>query len=562
MLENEAKGWHGNYSIIGRNIVERFQLLLKKDEILSGKMKKKYVSGFAFGDEESEENLKNKKNKDVDIFSDNYDKQMKEKLKIRNEEKKIMQAEICTSKTKYDVKEKYKYHQSHHSDLINYNDKLIKIKEKNGTGLANYNPKKDFVWKKVITGPHWELLKGRKNNDNNIYLNKDRKGKGVNFYLTHKSFASNSITMDKQTKRGVLPTFYDLRIRTDKPFLSKDKIKLVNNSTNSNTSETINNNISIKNKNSINSFKEKISKTPNKSKFLGLYESNNLYLNTYTNNFNCKKAINKGNLSRNKNIMNNSHYKLKVLKLRKKLEDKNLNSSPIKETNKNCLNHTIDFSKTLPRDINSFFHKKDQVNHPISNPSYKLIEPRCITMVSYAKKIKGKTTPKKFVGVNPHIFFDPDKVINKVNNHKEAISPNFNIMTGRNFDSGPLPSFMVGLFDRKSVETMTDKGLKMNNYANVDFQNNYSTFHPKKSFNKVINYTLLNNDKESIDEELKMINKEIYGNKKLEKLIEGYSNENTNKDYNENQFDAITLKSIKRNKQEKSVRNKPLAFRF
>ena len=27
MLENEAKGWHGNYSVIGRNIVERFQLM-------------------------------------------------------------------------------------------------------------------------------------------------------------------------------------------------------------------------------------------------------------------------------------------------------------------------------------------------------------------------------------------------------------------------------------------------------------------------------------------------------------------------------------------------------
>jgi len=560
MLENEAKGWHGNYSIIGRNIVERFQLILKKDEILSGKMKKKYVSGFNFGDEVSEDNKKNRKNKDVDIFSDNYDKQMKEKLKIKNEEKKIMQAELCTSKTKYDVKEKYKYHQSHHSDLITFNDKLVKIKEKNGTGLANYNPKKDFVWKKVITGPHWELLKGRKNSKNNISLNKDRKGKGGNFYLTHKAFESNSITMDKQTKRGALPTFYDLRIRTDKPFLSNDKIKLVNNSINSNTSETINNNNSIKNKNSIISVKEKISKTPNKSKFISIYDSNNnnAYLNTYTNSFSSKKVLNKGNLSRNKNIINNTHYKLK---LRKRLEDKNLNCSSMKETNKNSINHTIDFSKTLPRDLNFFLHNKGQVNHPISNPSYKLIEPRCITMVSYAKKIKGKASPKKFVGVNPHIFFDPDKVINKVNNHKETIAPNFNIMTGRNFDSGPLPSFMVGLFDRKSVETMTYKGLKMNNYANVDFQNNYSTFHPKKSFNKVINYTLLNNDKESIDEELKLINKEIYGNKKLEKLIEGYSSDNTNKEYNENQFDAITLKSIKRSK-DNSVRNKPLAFRF
>ena len=51
MLENEAKGWHGNYSVIGRNIVERFLLIKKKDEILSESMKKIRVKDFIFPDE-------------------------------------------------------------------------------------------------------------------------------------------------------------------------------------------------------------------------------------------------------------------------------------------------------------------------------------------------------------------------------------------------------------------------------------------------------------------------------------------------------------------------------
>ena len=179
-------------------------------------------------------------------------------------------------------------------------------------------------------------------------------------------------------------------------------------------------------------------------------------------------------------------------------------------------------------------------------------------MVSYSKKIKGKSTPKKFVGVDPHLFYDANKVINKINNHKEINAPNFNIMTGRNWDSGPLPAFMVKLCDRKSLETMTDKGLKMNNYANLDFQKNYSTFHPKKSFNKVINYTLFKKNDEILEEELKKINDEIFCDKKIKKMIERYYEDETkNKEYPGIKFDEITLKTIKNEN-----RKKPLAFEF
>ena len=568
MLENEAKGWKGNYSIIGRNLIERFHLLKKKDEILSGKMKKVYVSEFIFPDElnSSDEEKKNKDKKGIDIFSETYEKLKKEKLKLKNEEKKLKQAELCTSKAKCDIKEKYKYHQFHHSDLNIYNDKLIKFIKNKSKCLANYNPKMHFIWKKTVSGPQWELLRGRVKNKNN-----KNSGEDVGFYLNHEIILSNAVTMEKQTRRGIIPISYDLRIRTDKPFIPKVKIsrnnKNKNNTNNSNIdnliSETINDN-NIKNKNNSNLIKSKFPKTPNKSKlFITTEKSNNL--NTFSN-FNYSKFQNILEQDSNSSIKKSKNYKmnLKQLNIPKKLDSNGIYFSPSKTNYKKELTHTIDFSKTLPRNTNIFLHKKDEYDHPLSIPSYKLIEPRCITMVSYSKKKKGKSSPRKFEGLDPNIFFDPDKVINKVNNHKEVTSPNFEIMTGRIYDSGPLPSFMVNLFDRKSLDMMTYKGLEMNNYANVGFKTNYSSFQSKKSFNKSLNNSLLNNEEEeAVDEELKKINKEIYGDKNWEKKLEEFSiEENRSKDYKSSYYDYINSKTLKRNRREKKIWNKPLEFRF
>ena len=165
MLENEAKGWYGNYSVIGRNLVERFHLLLRKDEILSGKPRKLVVKDFFDTEEKKEkedrytEIKKNNKNiKEIDIFSESFDRVKKEKLKIKDEEKKKKKADLCASEPKYEFKEKYKFHQSHHGNKKN---KLIKISQNNINIIASYNPKMDFIWKKTKIGPQWKLSKGR-----------------------------------------------------------------------------------------------------------------------------------------------------------------------------------------------------------------------------------------------------------------------------------------------------------------------------------------------------------------------------------------------------------------
>ena len=573
MLENEAKGWHGNYSVIGRNIVERFQLLLRKDEIISGKSKKIIVKdGFSTEnkDEKSVERKKIKKNiKEIDIFSESFDKQKKEKMKLKEEEKKIKQSDLCASTPKYEFKEKYKFHQSHHGDLKN---KLVNNKQNSIKTLAGYTPKMDFIWKKAKAGPNWKLIKGREEtNNDDINLNKDIKVKSGKSLITKNKFSKNIKkfdSMDKQTRRGYIPIFYDLRIRTDKAFIPKNKIKLnIKKRYNNNSSELNGTDNSNKKSDYKSLIKNKFSITPKKSKYLNISENNNKgYLNTFTNNFQLTKnnKLLNTDFSRNKvKFLNISKKNLKLLNVRKKIENVNYDFSPIK-LDKNILNHTIDFSKILPRDTNFFLtQKSNQTSQPMSNPSYKLIEPRSLTMVSYSKKIKGRSNPKKFIGVDPHLFYDADKVINKINNHKGVNAPNFNIMAGRNLDKGPLPSFMVKLCDRKSLETMTDKGLKMNNYANNDFHINFSDFRPKKSFNKLVNYTLFKNDNEFVEKELKKINNEIFGELKFKKMIEKYSvDESKNKDYSGTIIDGITLKAIKRSEIISRVRNKPLAYKY
>lgn len=571
MLENEAKGWHGSYSLIGRNIVERFELLLKKDEILSGKSKKIIVRDF-FEDEEKEDNNKERNNKlkknkkEIDIFSESYEMEKKKKIKIKNEEIKLKQSDLCASTQKNEYKERYKFHQSRHEDL---NNKLIKIRKSNIKILSTYNPKMDLIWKKSITGPNWKLIKGRENINKNNNIKKNIKKKEGDIHNRNELLSKNirkSDTMDKQTKRGILPISYDLRIRTDKAFFKKNDIKL-DHKTNSNSpyltlADSMNKNIDNKNLT-----KKNISIiTPKKSKNLRISENNsNGYFNTYSYNIQLAKTKKKLNTDAYKNVklIINKKINTKVLNLKKKIERNNLEFSPIK-LDKNILNHTIDFSKILPRDTNKFLnHPSNQTSQPISNPSYKLIEPRCLTMISYSQKIKRRENPKKFEGVDPQIFYDANKVINKINNHKEVNAPNFNIMAGRNWDKGPLPAFMVKLCDRRSLETITDKGLRMNNYANIDFQSNYSTFAPKKSFNKLVNNTLFKNDKVFVEEELKKINKEIYKDKKLKKLIEKYAkDESKKKDYSIPILDGITLKTIKRSELNTRIRNKPLSFQF
>lgn len=51
--------------------------------------------------------------------------------------------------------------------------------------------------------------------------------------------------------------------------------------------------------------------------------------------------------------------------------------------------------------------------------------------------------PEKLKEINEAALdYDPDKIIENINNHKKPKTPNFDSMTSRPTDSGPLPFYM------------------------------------------------------------------------------------------------------------------------
>ena len=485
MIENEAKGWHGSYSSVGRISAENFPMILIKDQIIKGRYKKKKMKDYF----STEEDLNNKIILDEgdDIFNVEY----KTKIKLKKRKK-----EICKPNTKISIPEEYKYHNLHHKDLFNYNKIL-----KNQSNLSStaYDPKKDFTWAKTLTGPQWSSLCGREKGgifkldfgsltpNNKTVKNINEKNNNLNTFYSLK----RGVPMNKMTKRGTIPIYYDLRIRNDRPFINGcSKTKPFNT-----------NNINILIKKEINQLNMKS-------------DSDKQILLSQTNN------VSKNN-------------KLK----------KNIYSSP-------NINHAINFSKNLSREQYNYIKRNREGIRPFFNPKYNLVEPRSLTMVSYNQKSKGKSMPKRLAGVDINLFYDPDKIINKINNHKQISVPLFKYMSNKNEENGKFPSHMQNIFNRSSLEIMTEKALKMNNYSKVDTKNDYSTFCQKKSFNKIINYELLKNENMSEgNSNLEKLSKKLGNNKILKKMMEFYT-KNLDDDkvqYTGDKFDSITLKSIKTN---------------
>ena len=91
--------------------------------------------------------------------------------------------------------------------------------------------------------------------------------------------------------------------------------------------------------------------------------------------------------------------------------------------------------------------------------------------------------------------YDVDKVLNKINNYKKPVTPDFNRMISRPNNEGPLPLYMKKNYTRQGAESCSETTLKMNNYADSRFVNTSTCFFPKKSFNKIVNLNLLTSKK-------------------------------------------------------------------
>ena len=517
MFESDTKGWHGSYSLMGKISAESFPMVIAKDKILKGLYKPKKIKDY-FSMEDDINNFDEFHTDDDDIFNPKYKSTPKTTRK---------RAKICEPNIKKGIPEEYKYHNLNHKDLYNLNQLLKAQTTKIGTV---YDPKKEYIWARTISGPPWKALSGREkggilgiknidinlnekkkkkeNNKNKMdYITKEKEKKALNKEkkIFHENYETKKgIDMNKFGKRTTIKTYYDLRIRDFKPFIKKISNKTQHVKENQKKLE-----LEAKNK-----LKNKLHINLN----LDILEESDSYSSDSLDNID----------SNTKRIKSHRHKK----KLKKYPKVK----IP-------C--HTINFAKILSREKFYKTSRNKEGIRPFFSPKYTLVEPRSLTMVSYNKKSERKIPSKRIKGINNDLYFDIDKVLNKINNHRENRVLLFK-NSAEKYRNEKLPLHMNNLFNRQSLESITDKGLEMNNFALSERTADFSTFCKKKSYNKVINYNLLRNERKEQYTNLEKIGKTLWNKNRINNYFEFYLKNLDNEDiqYTGKKFDSISLKTI------------------
>ena len=114
------------------------------------------------------------------------------------------------------ILDRYKYHKLHIEKLSKYKEMGL-LKKCNDTQNVIYNPNFDYIYKKIISGPRWKNLAGRKHNKlfnippyTNISINETN----YTLFAEGKGF----ISMEKQTQRNGFPISNNLREKYEKKF--------------------------------------------------------------------------------------------------------------------------------------------------------------------------------------------------------------------------------------------------------------------------------------------------------------------------------------------------------
>ena len=552
MFENKRKKWYGSYSRAGKFSAENFYAITHKDNIFK-REKKRVKSLYEF-----------KKN-DFEYIEENinFQKLFEQNFTISNtisSPKKIKKYENIKDK----IEDKFR----------NIYNKKYKPKNKIyiEPSCTKYNPNYDYIHKKLISGPKWDDLLGRNNKIQNMenttfYLtssnlnkkrnsNKNKNNKNKDIYNTLFNFSKKKIkklknkrfsivdtgeskclvNMNITTQRGEPTTIYNLKIRTDKPFIKKEKTKMPKHLLNNNNH-----------------------KSSNKEKKIN---ENNLKVNYCLTEDNIKRNNDLKIIKNKSKIKINSSYNSKIRKNLKLQLGKNNIPNIQTETNfysplLNILSKITSDIYEVP-DISKATSQEQRENiksftkrlMPKTTLNYNLVLERPLSMVVYKKTDKKKDKKiekrKKILGIDPNLNFDINKIINKYNNHCMTEAPNFNCMTSRpNDKSNPLPNFMQKMFNRMSVNSYNDKALQLNGYSEGKFLSSINSFFPKESFNKIINLSLLRG-KDMRDEIMKK-----YNEKQIEKIISKIGNKNYEKiilDGALDKFDKITFKTDNKKK--------------
>ena len=610
MLENEEKGSYGAYSSAGKNSVELFTNVRRKDAILfpqnTTKNKKSIINflkrnGYhnIHGDDtELKHHL-------MDELDESQLEEVEEEIDIfKMQAKKNLNRNIVIKKTRIIGDNEPNYYHRLNKEFYKFHDqhrqKGIVVKPDTTPTCTKYVPSKKLVWKKTIIWPGWETMKGRKK------FVEEKDGK---FYVNHGNILNDVfpcfIKMNKQTMRGnYVPSTHNLRVITTKPFSTKHhkhknpNLFLKKNDKQNLEIETENDFVTFGNKehkeyienNRYNSnenlnkkwmskkreFSAATSSTrpqtgrPTSFKKFGSRPMTSTQSGTYTGGKNITSNTNVTNkshitsksvtneeekngnieeefLSDNSSELNDSYHKFeniyqRQIKKRAKNNKKASFSEPksqniytfnnksknlkIKTTDSNNVSKSQnkakkstnqkvrpksmyqtrymihkkgikapDFNKIISREY--YFNLADRGSAliPFSLPNFKQVRERPLTMVTYTRPVYGKRKINYLQGIEPSMYNDHYKYIEFINNHVRCVPPNLDKMLARPKDDGsPLPVYMKGCISREACNIMTERSLKMNNFAEGKFRSNYTSFWPKTSFNKIINLNILNSE--------------------------------------------------------------------
>ena len=235
MFENEAKGWYGSYSRVGKGYAERFYIISHKDEIFSRENKKIRIKDFFNPDE-----IKQKASVEetLDVFKI-YTSNKKNKVKILKSLLKPKKTFLDYSlyKKKLLKKRKLKYNNKHNTLDSKYGP------ERHQPACTRYNPNYNYIKPKLLEGPLWKDIPGRNQkglnpNEDKIFSEQIEDNKNYKYYLLETEKSKCLVNMNKTTQRGEFTDIKDLRIRTDKPFLKPKK-----------RNKTLNSKLKVDNKN-------------------------------------------------------------------------------------------------------------------------------------------------------------------------------------------------------------------------------------------------------------------------------------------------------------------------
>ena len=488
----------------------------------------------------------------------------------------------------------YRYHLLHHNDI---NENMLNSKN-NGPSISNYKPKFEYTYKKLIYSLPFQKMSGRQNlllpkaiEEKN---NDKRNSSSILEQLSLYNKFSSSFNMNNKIMKKIVPISSDVegKNKQNKNMDKNKKIQLISQPKKIIKKESPDYKVS-KNLNFTNSelnfkkIKIGIDKKQRNIKILKKVKSEKngiIKLKRKKNeNADLKRVLSVKNISNKSNKIsspyktntkNSTNSKLILFCNEEKNHDLENNKNNILEKTKKYKG--LNFKKMLSRE---YLNKINKIKRPVDimfTPNYSLVRPKTIMKVIYSKSKKNENK-KDIIAYTNDFSYDINNIFDKYNNHNSPKYFNLGKMSSR-YDKGKseLPLFMLKTFYRNSLDYLSEKSLKMNNYSKGSFQDIFSSFNEKKSFNQRLKLEVLNkenkimeyNNKHNIQKN--QIQKIRYSNEKGPKSQVNFFPKNTwlknklgefyQKDYDDldndnfigSKVDGITFKLYKSNSRYKN----------